>query len=102
RLVAERMAQVARAKLGEAEAGHGQDLVGTGDAFRALQLDAEQQLAVRVEWPRIGLGQVLVLRDAPDRHRRRLGAAPARPEAKQRAPVLATGRTSRRAAQPID
>src|SRR4051812_48374753 len=102
RLVAEGVAEVARAKLGETEAWHRQDLVRTCDTLRTLQLHPEQQFTVRIERPRIGLGQILVLRDAPDRHRRRLRATPTRPEAEQWAAVLAAGRAARGAAQPID
>src|SRR5690348_2047974 len=38
--VAERETEVARADLGKAQAGHGQNLLAMGDAFRAFQLYA--------------------------------------------------------------
>src|ERR1019366_8434157 len=48
RLVAERQAEVARAEFGVAEAWHGEDRFAVRHAFGALQLDAQQQFAVRV------------------------------------------------------
>src|SRR5262249_54228592 len=51
RLVAEGEAKIARAHLGEAEAGDGEDLLALRDALGALDLDAEQQFARRVERP---------------------------------------------------
>src|SRR5258706_12273889 len=93
--VAERETEIAGPELGEAEAGHVEDRLAIRDAFRALELDAEQQLALRVERPRLAAREVLVLRDAPDRRRGRLRAAAARADAEQR---LAAGVAPRRAA----
>ena len=65
--VAEREAQVARPQFGKAEAGGGEDVLAMGDPLRALELDPEQQLAVRVERPGVAALHVFVGRHAPDR-----------------------------------
>src|SRR5262249_13673779 len=70
-------AKIARSELGKAQSGHRQDLLAVGDARRALDLDAEQKLAGRIERPRLATGEVFLLIDAPDGRRGRLRAAAA-------------------------
>src|SRR5215475_8554168 len=53
RTIAEGKTEVPRPDLGKAEARHSEDLLATGDAFRAFQLDTEQQLAFGIERPGI-------------------------------------------------
>src|SRR5260370_27701266 len=52
-----------------------------GDARRAFDLYTEQKLALWVERPRLAAGEILLLINAPDRGRRRLRPAAARPVA---------------------
>ena len=74
--IAER--EVARAKLGKAEAGGAEDLFAMRDPLRTFELDPEQELARRVERPRLAAGEILLLINAPDRGRRRLRPTAAR------------------------
>src|SRR5215471_1090347 len=79
--ISERQTEIAGAELGKAEPGDGEDLFAIGDALRALELDAEQQLALRVERPRVAALEIFLGRDAPYRRGGSLRAATARADA---------------------
>src|SRR5215813_14687029 len=81
RAVAERKAEVAGADLGKSEARHSDDLLAIGDAFRAFQLHAQKQFALRIERPGITALHVIFDRQAPDRRCGSFRAAPARADA---------------------
>src|SRR5262245_18945766 len=74
---AERHAHVARAPLGEREPRHLQRRLDVGERPLVLDLQPEEQLAARVERPRVGHVQVLARRNSPDLGRVRLAAAAA-------------------------
>src|SRR5215831_15977749 len=96
RQIAERQSQIAGSQFGKAEARHGEDFLAMGDPLRALELDAEQQLAIRVERPRIAVAQVRLPRNPPHWSGGRFRAATARAD-----PEPAVARLGGRAAHPF-
>src|SRR5262249_49594656 len=89
--VAERKAEVAGPHFGKAETGNREDRLAVCDALGALDLDAEQELAPRIERPGIAARHVILAREAPDRRCRRFRAEAARAHAEQESAILRAG-----------
>jgi hypothetical protein len=68
---------VARSPFRERDARHLRRLLGVGQRVAVFDLHAKQQLPVLVERPRVGLAQIVVLRESPDLRRESLTAAAA-------------------------
>src|SRR4051812_583955 len=64
------------------------------DAGRAFNLYTEQKLAGRRQWPRLAVGKILLLINAPDGGGRRLRSSAARADAELVGPSLVVGKAA--------
>src|SRR5205807_7565255 len=83
--IAHRHAHVARAPLRKRDPRTPRARLDTGERADVLDLEAEQELAARVEWPGIGGREVAVDREPPDLGGALLAAVAAAPDAQRRA-----------------